>query len=660
MNRSLTITALLALQSAAAAWAAPAIREDQVLIQGNLSGTQTVTEARDRSASAQYQFNDRGRGDHLVATWKLDAAGVPTEYAAHGNDYLKAVVTEAFRIRDGKAVWHSRYENGERPVSGEIFYLPSNAPPEFMGVLARALLKAPGHRLPLLPAGEAWIESMKPVADLTQYRIAGLEYTPTAVWLDRNGRTAALLTGWLSVLPSVRAPELAGLLSSQSGDNDAASLRLAQQEAHRPATDLVIRNARLFDPRDLTVTAGTSVWIRGERIVRVAPDAEIAAPAGAAVIDAADRFLMPGLWDNHQHFSALLGTLDLANGITSARDMANDTDAFLKRVERFDRGTELGPRVFKAGVIDGRGPLAAPTKMLVDTAEQAVSDVDWYADHGYGQIKIYSSVNPILVPVISEEAHARGLRVSGHVPAYMSAQEFVTGGADEIQHMNFVVLNFLANTVKETRNMTRFTAVAEHAAEFAPENPRVRTFIGFLLRHHTVLDPTMNVFESLFSGAPAVVTPGLEHIAPRLPTQVRRRMLAGALPIPPGHEEQYRAALPAMQRLLKALYDAGVTIIPGTDSDSGYMLIHELELYTRAGIPAPEVLRMATLTSAHVIGVDYERGVIAPGKLADMILLDGDPTRNIADLRKVTTVIKGGTLYDPLRIERVLGIAPRS
>jgi imidazolonepropionase-like amidohydrolase len=659
MNRSLTITALLALQSAAAAWAAPAIREDQVLIQGNLSGTQTVTEARDRSASAQYQFNDRGRGDHLVATWKLDAAGVPTEYAAHGNDYLKAVVTEAFRIRDGKAVWHSRYENGERPVSGEIFYLPSNAPPEFMGVLARALLKAPGHRLPLLPAGEAWIESMKPVADLTQYRIAGLEYTPTAVWLDRNGRTAALLTGWLSVLPSVRAPELAGLLSSQSGDNDAASLRLAQQEAHRPATDLVIRNARLFDPRDLTVTAGTSVWIRGERIVRVAPDAEIAAPAGAAVIDAADRFLMPGLWDNHQHFSALLGTLDLANGITSARDMANDTDAFLKRVERFDRGTELGPRVFKAGVIDGRGPLAAPTKMLVDTAEQAVSDVDWYADHGYGQIKIYSSVNPILVPVISEEAHARGLRVSGHVPAYMSAQEFVTGGADEIQHMNFVVLNFLANTVKETRNMTRFTAVAEHAAEFAPENPRVRTFIGFLLRHHTVLDPTMNVFESLFSGAPAVVTPGLEHIAPRLPTQVRRRMLAGALPIPPGHEEQYRAALPAMQRLLKALYDAGVTIIPGTDSDSGYMLIHELELYTRAGIPAPEVLRMATLTSAHVIGVDYERGVIAPGKLADMILIDGDPSRDIADLRKVTTVIKGGTLYDPLRIERALGIAPR-
>jgi hypothetical protein len=241
----------------------------------------------------------------------------------------------------------------------------------------------------------------------------------------------------------------------------------------------------------------------------------------------------------------------------------------------------------------------------------------------------------------------------------MSARQFVEGGADEIQHLNFVILNFLSDTVKDTRNMTRFTAVAEHAREFGPENPRVQSFIAFLRRNHTVLDPTMNVFESLFSGDPAAVTPGLEYIAPRLPAQVRRQMLANALPIPEGQEAAYRAAFPAMLRLLKALYDAGVTIIPGTDSDSGYMLIHELELYSRAGISPAEVLRMATLTSARVIGADHERGVIAPGMLADMILVNGDPARDIADLRNVMMVIKGGHLYDPLRIERALGIAPR-
>jgi imidazolonepropionase-like amidohydrolase len=114
-----------------------------------------------------------------------------------------------------------------------------------------------------------------------------------------------------------------------------------------------------------------------------------------------------------------------------------------------------------------------------------------------------------------------------------------------------------------------------------------------------------------------------------------------------------------MLRLLKALHDAGVTIIPGTDALAGYMLHHELELYVRAGIPAPEVLRMATLTSAEVMGANKDRGVIAAGKLADMILVDGDPTKNIRDLDKLTTVVKGGAVYNPAAIEKALGITPR-
>jgi imidazolonepropionase-like amidohydrolase len=114
-----------------------------------------------------------------------------------------------------------------------------------------------------------------------------------------------------------------------------------------------------------------------------------------------------------------------------------------------------------------------------------------------------------------------------------------------------------------------------------------------------------------------------------------------------------------MLRLLKALYDAGITIVPGTDNLAGYMLHHELELYVQAGIPAAEVLRMATLTPALVMGVDKDRGVIAPGKLADMILIDGDPTRNIRDINKITTVIKGGKTIDPAAIEKALGITPR-
>src|SRR6516225_5989898 len=157
-------------------------RSDKILIQGNPAGTQTINTDNAGLTRVDYSYNDRGRGDHIIATWKLDAAGVPTEYEGRGNDYMKVPVEERFDIKNGKAQWKNRSEQGEQSVAGKAFYFPVNAPPEFTGVLARALLKAPDHKLPLLPAGEASIEEsgklgVKGVngeAELTQYRIIGL------------------------------------------------------------------------------------------------------------------------------------------------------------------------------------------------------------------------------------------------------------------------------------------------------------------------------------------------------------------------------------------------------------------------------------------------------------------------------------------------------
>ncbi|MFL6589877.1 MAG: amidohydrolase family protein [Chthoniobacterales bacterium] len=641
--------------------ATAADRTDKIFLQGNLAGTQTVKEEPGGAVRVDYSYNDRGRGDHIIASWKLDASGVPIEYQASGNDYMKAAVEERFDLKNGRASWKNRSEKGDAHVSGEAFYLPMSPPPEFFGVLARALLKAPNHKLPLLPAGEASIEVAGKVTtakgDRSEYRVTGLGFSPTSLWLDNDG-VASSVSGWFSVVPDGTEGVIKELQAAQDKTDAGWSERIAKTLAHRPAGDLVIRSARLFDPRDLSVTEGTSVIIAGDRIVRVAPDAEVKPGANAEIIDAKGKFLMPGLWDNHQHFSDVDGALDLANGVTSARDLANDLESFPKRIARFDEGTELGPRVLKAGIIDGTGELAGPTTMRVDTAEQAIKDIDWYADHGYVQIKIYSSIKPDLVPIMADHAHARGMRVSGHVPAFMSAKQFVESGADEIQHINFVELNFLFPEVKETRNRDRFIKVAERAREFTPDKPEVRDFISFLKRHHTVLDPTMAAFEGLFCGDPTAVTPGMEEVIPRFPPQVRRAMRSGALEVPKDKEAAYREAFPAMLRLLKALHDAGVTIIPGTDALAGYMLHHELELYVRSGIPAAEVLRMATLTPAEVMGVNKDRGLIAAGKLADMILVDGDPTKNIRDLDKIASVIKGGNVYDPGAIEKALGITP--
>jgi imidazolonepropionase-like amidohydrolase len=660
-----TLIAFAVTLAAIVETAAAEQRTDKIFIQGNLAGTQTVQTDPGGAVRAEYSYNDRGRGDHIIATWKINGAGVPTEYEGRGNDYMKAPVDERFEMKNGHASWKNRGEQGEQAMTGEAFYLPMSAPPEFLAVLARALLKAPNHKLALLPAGEASIEEAGKVTlpsgkiELIQYRIIGLGFSPESIWLDRDG-IATSVSSWFSIVPAESEQGVTQLRTFQDKTDAAWSERIARALAHKPGADLLIRNARLFDPRDLTVTAGISVLVSGERIVRVGPDAEVKPSAKAETIDARGRFLAPGLWDNHQHFNDVAGALDLANGVTSSRDMANDTDSFLERVARFDDGRELGPRVLKAGIIDGTGELAGPTKMRVDTAEQAIQDVDWYADHSYAQIKIYSSVKPELVPIIADRAHARGMRVSGHVPAFMSARQFVENGADEIQHLNFIELNFLFPEVKETRNRDRFIKVAERAREFTPDKPEVRDFIGFLKQHHTVLDPTMSILEGLFCGDPTAVTPGLEEIVPRFPAQVRRAMRSGALEVPPDKAAAYREAFPAMLRLLKALYDAGVTIIPGTDALAGYTLHHELELYVRAGIPPAEVLRMATLTPALVMGVNKDRGVIAAGKLADMILVDGDPTKNIRDLDKITTVIKGGSVYDPAGIEKALGIRPRA
>ncbi len=648
------LAALAALGSASAA-----SRTDKVFLQGTAAGTQTVATDAGGAVRAEFSYNDRGRGDHIVATWKVDASGLPLAYTGSGNDYMKAPVDERFEMKDGRASWKNRSEKGEQAVSGTAFYLPINAPPEFMGVLARALLRAPNQKLALLPAGEASIEKAGTVGQATEYRLTGLGFTPQSIWLGPNNETAATIS-WLSVVASPYEAAIEKLRAAQQKTENAWAKRVALELAHGPKGDLLIRNARLFDPRDLTTTAGSSVLVRGDRIIRVALGAEIKPPAEAEVIDAQGRFLMPGLWDNHQHFSSVEdGALDLANGVTSARDMANDTESFPQRVARYDDGTELGPRVLKAGIIDGTGEFAGPAKMRVDTPEEANKDVDWYADHGYAQIKIYSSVKPELVPVIADRTHARGLRVSGHVPAFMSARQFIEDGADEIQHLNFIELNFLFPEVKETRNRDRFIKVAEHAREFTPDKPQVREFIDFLKKHHTVLDPTINLFEGLFCGNPGAVTPGLEEIVPRFPAQIRRAMQSGALEVPPDKADAYREAFPAMLVLLKALHDAGVTIIPGTDALPGYTLHHELELYVRAAIPAPEVLRLATFTPALVMGVNKDLGVIADGKLADLILVDGDPTKNIRDLDKITSVIKGGKVYDPVALETALGIAPR-
>ena len=162
------------------------------------------------------------------------------------------------------------------------------------------------------------------------------------------------------------------------------------------------------------------------------------------IVDGTGKTIVPGLFDMHAHAQAGDGILNIASGVTTVRDMGNDIDELRHLQDQWDTGSAIGPRVWKSGFIDGHGPYQAPTGLYADTAEEAQAAVNRYADLGYVQIKVYSSLNPEFVPGIVKTAHARGLRVSGHIPNGMIASQFVEAGADEIQHINFIFLNFIA------------------------------------------------------------------------------------------------------------------------------------------------------------------------------------------------------------------------
>jgi amidohydrolase family protein len=661
------LTAIAAgLVFACTAFAQDAQTRYAVLIMEKPAGTQTTAVAADGTRTLSYEYNDRGRGPKLTARVRLDADQIPLALDMDGVDYLKAPVAEKFTFANGVARWKNSGEAGEQKLSGHAFYLSTQGLPEELGWLAHALLKAPGQRMALLPAGEASIKRADElnVGDgankrhVTAYLVEGLGFSPSTVWLDDSQNFFASVDRFYSVVRAGWESSVPKLLDKQEAVESARTLELARTLVRRPKQPVAIINANVFDAATGQSAPGSTVLIDGNRIRTVGKDGSVAIPSHAERVDAGGKTLLPGLWDMHVHMGPTDGMLHMAAGVTSVRDLANDNDALLKIKHDIDSGTAIGPRITMRGFMDGRGPYTGPTKVFVDTEAEARSAIDNYAKLGYEGIKVYSSIKPELVPTIIKLAHAKGLRVSGHVPAFMTAQQFVEAGADEIQHINMLFLNFFFDEVKDTRTPARFIAVAERGATLDLNSPRVQSFVRLLKDHNTVIDPTLTAFEGMFVDRPGKVSVSYAAIADRLPPQVRRGLLGGGLPVPEGKDARYRESQLATLKMTKLLYDSGIPIVAGTDDLAGFTLHRELELYVQAGISAPEVLRIATLGAARVAHKDQELGSITPGKLADLVLVDGDPLKRISDVRRTALVIKDGAFYEPASLYKALGVKP--
>src|SRR5205814_2316032 len=154
---------------------------------------------------------------------------------------------------------------------------------------------------------------------------------------------------------------------------------------------------RVFDAARAAMVEDQTVVVEGERIAVAGPARSTTVPANAQRIDGRGKTLLPGLFDMHAHAQSGDGILNIASGVTNVRDIGNDIGNLERLQRQWDSGTTIGPRIWKAGFIDGHGPFQAPTGLYTDTAEEVRTAVNRYADLGYIQIKLYSSLKPELV-----------------------------------------------------------------------------------------------------------------------------------------------------------------------------------------------------------------------------------------------------------------------
>jgi hypothetical protein len=360
----------------------------------------------------------------------------------------------------------------------------------------------------------------------------------------------------------------------------------------------------------------------------------------------------------HVHLQRWDGGLHLAAGVTTVRDLGND-DARLEMLrDEQDGQRAAGPRVIPVGFIDGASDYSAPYGVAVSTLDEAIAAIDGYAARGRHQIKTYNNVPVAMLPALAAHAHGRSLRISGHVPPGADPTVLIDAGFDEIHHVDQLLLSTLPDPAGAVLRGDRFESIMDRLADVELDGAGVRQLLELLSRHGTVVDPTVTALGfPTESGGPASAID--ESWISRLPVRAQHALRASSKASSDAATvERQRRSYAARVGFVGRLYRAGVPLVVGSDGVPGFGLQRELESYVRAGIPPANVLRLATWSAARQAGVLGDRGSIEVGKLADLVLLDGDPTVSIQDIARVSAVFTRGRMYDPAAIHRALGIEP--
>ena len=616
-----------------------------------LIGKETYTVKHSQGAvvlKSDFKFTDRGQAVPLATTFTMEKDLTPRDF------HLKGKISRFSSVIEDTI--HGRTAGPVTIPAGENFFdIQGYAPVSVQMMLVR-YWHAHGRppSLKTLPRGEVQIQEQQEPEDFTingkkvqlrKITVRGLIWGMESLWVDQKDRMIALVSvdaemDHFEAIADGYEDGLPAFVTSAARDGMANLAKVASEfSAQTPAVTAIV-GGKLIDGTGKAAVENSVVVLKDGKIAAAGPAESTRVPEGAQIVDAHGKSVLPGLWEMHAHFEQVeWGPIYLATGVTTARDVGNEREFIIAVRDAIAAGKGIGPRLVMAGVVDGSGPLSLGI-IRVDTPEQAREQVQKYKSEGFQQIKIYSSVKPEILKVVTTEAHRLGMTVTGHIPVGMDAIQGVEDGMDQINHAMYltgVMVDPKAKTVTE-------------------DSPETQKVIKLLLEHHTVVDPTLALMEIIMHPTDKSVStfePGFPKIAPELQEGLE------TMGSSPQNSEQSAASFRMILETVRILHKAGVPIVVGTDQAvPGYSIDREMELYVKAGFTPMEAIQAATLVSARAMNMEKDSGTIEVGKRADVILVDGNPLENISDIRKVSTVFAGGRMYQPGPLWSSVGFKP--
>ena len=429
---------------------------------------------------------------------------------------------------------------------------------------------------------------------------------------------------------------------------------------------VALTHARVIDGTGAPARDDQTLIIRDGRIAQLGASASMAIPAGAKVVDLTGKSVIPGLVMVHEHFFYPTGPgvygnvaesftrLYLAGGVTSIRTGGNVNGfADIGIKGDIDAGRKPGPWIdATAPYLEGKGLGLDQVHELADVAD-ARRMVNFWADAGATSFKAYMHITRAELGAAIQEAHKRGMKLTAHLCS-VTFREAAALGIDDLEHAFYVSTDFVAN--KKPDECPGQSVGQKAVAAVDPSSDAVRSLIAELVKRKVALTSTPTVFETFVPGRP--LPPGLDVLDPILRTQFEQRKAA----IDTSSTSVWRTLFPKGQAMELAFARAGGTLLVGTDPTgiggvvAGYSNQRALELLVEAGFTPLEAIRIGTLNGATFLGRANRAGSIAIGKDADLVVINGDPSARINDIRNVQIVFKQGVGYDPAKlIESVRG-----